>query len=111
MITVNVKMNTSRIIARAEAAARQAVQITGDYIKAESNAIAPLRNGPLIESSRVETSGLKTTISYNTAYAGVQHDHTDFNHPNGRQALYLKSVVENPATLRVMMDAFADGMR
>ena len=82
-------------IALAEAAARDAAADLGEYIKAESNAIAPLREGTMIENSRVEVNGSTAIIGYfNTIYANYQHEGVNFNHPNGRQAKYLVEPVD-----------------
>ena len=92
----------------ADRAANAAVTALGEYIKAESTAIAPLRTGALIASARVEPGGIHSTIiSYNTIYARYQHEGVHFNHPNGRQAKYLESVMKDPATVQAARDLFA----
>ena len=99
-------------IALAEAAARDAAADLGEYIKAESNAIAPLREGTMIENSRVEVNGSAATIGYfNTIYANYQHEGVNFNQPNGRQAKYLESVMENPTTANAARELLARRLR
>lgn len=108
----DVSIDATATIAIAEAAARDAVAELGDYIKAESNAIAPLREGTLIENSRVEVEGDTATIGYfNTIYANYQHEGVELNHPNGRQAKYLESVMESPATANAAREILAQKLR
>ena len=105
-----VELHTDALIEDAMRAAQAAVNDLGEYIRAESTAIAPLREGPLTESAAV-TPGSKPNsvfISYDKPYARIQHERTDFKHPNGRQALYLKSVMDNPATAQRARDLFSN---
>lgn len=107
-----VEIDTGVPVALAEAAARDAAADLGDYIKAESNAIAPLREGTMIENSRVEVNGSTAIIGYfNTIYANYQHEGVNFNHPNGRQAKYLESVMENPTTANAARELLARRLR
>ena len=108
----DVSIDAAAPVAIAEAAARDALSELGDYIKAESNAIAPLREGTLIENSRVEVEGDTATIGYfNTIYANYQHEGIELNHPNGRQAKYLESVMESPATANAAREILAQKLR
>ena len=108
----DVSIDATATVALAEAAARDAVVELGDYIKAESNAIAPMRDGTLIENSRVEVEGDTATIGYfNTIYANYQHEGVELNHPNGRQAKYLESVMESPATANAAREILAQKLR
>lgn len=107
-----VEIDAGTPIALAEAAARDAAADLGEHIKAESNAIAPLREGTMIENSRVEVNGSAATIGYfNTIYANYQHEGVNFNHPNGRQAKYLESVMENPTTANAARELLARRLR
>lgn len=106
-----VDINAGALVSRAERAAKAAVELTGNYIKQRSNAIAPLRDGTLIASSRADTSGTKVNVSYNTVYAHYQHEGVGFRHFNGRQAKYLESVMKDPQTLATMIRYFNENMR
>ena len=104
-----VNVQADALPARVEQAAKLSISRIGEHIKAESNAIAPLREGTMIESSRVEPieDGLTVRVSYNTVYSRYQHNVTTLHHPNGRQALYLQSVMDSPATAAAVADIFA----
>ena len=104
--TYRVEFDAGTVVEAARAAQQAALPKLGAYIKEESNAIAPLREGALIGSSKVEPNGDSVIISYNTIYAHYQHEGTSLNHPNGRQAKYLESVMDDPATLQAAQDIF-----
>ena len=106
-----VRFDADGIIARAEAARDQALGQVGEYIRARSAAIAPVRSGQLRASARVESGAGKVTVRYGAAHAAIQHEHTEFHHPNGGQARFLQSVMENPATVRMAERALADALR
>lgn len=95
-----VEIKSAELIAGAEAAQQETLrQLGGQYIRGESTAIAPLRDGSLIASSYVElVSNDKVEIGYRKIYANVQHEGVNFFHPNGRKAKYLQKVMEDPNT-------------
>lgn len=93
-----VEINSLALISGAEAARRETLAQLGDYIREESTAIAPLREGNLIASSYVLPSDDKVEIGYNIVYANYQHEGLTFNHPNGRQAEYLRKIMQDPNT-------------
>ena len=105
-----VRFDADGIAARAETARNQALGQVGEYIRARSAAIAPRRSGRLAASARVESSAGKVTVRYGAAYAAIQHEHTEFHHPNGGQARFLRSVVEDPATVSMAERTFADAL-
>lgn len=103
-----VNIDSAVLIAQAEAAAKAATPLVGEYIKQESNAIAPLRDGTLIGASRVESQADSAIVVYGgVIYAAYQHEGEDFHHPNGRQAKYLESIMQSPATAQAVRDIFA----
>ena len=106
-----VQFDADGIIARVEAARDQALAQIGEYIRARSVAIAPIRSGAMAASARVESAAGKVTVRYGTAYAVIQHEHTEFHHPNGGQAKFLQSVAEDPATAQMAADIFAKELR
>lgn len=107
--TVNI--DPSAIVAQAEAARAQALPVIGEYIRARSTAIAPLRDGHLTASARVEPEAEKVRVSYGEIYAAYQHEGVGFHHPNGRQAKYLESVMNDPATAQAAERIFAGMLR
>ena len=99
------------IAARVAAARDRALAQAGEYIRARSVAIAPVRSGAMVGSAGVDSAAGKVTVHYGTIYAAVQHEHTEFQHPNGGQAKYLQSVIEDPATASMAADIFAAELR
>jgi hypothetical protein len=80
---------------RAKKAAERGLRIAAEAILTESQNEVPLLIGTLERSGTVTTGteGGKPVaiISYNTVYAEVQHERTDFHHPvPGRKAKYLE---------------------
>lgn len=69
----------------------------GHFILDESNTIAPLEDGTLINSGQVavDEEKLTVTISYDTPYALRQHEDLELHHENGRRAKFLTSAVDD----------------
>ena len=106
-----VEFDAEGIAVRAEAARDRALAQAGEMIRARSVAIAPLRSGAMVASARVESAAGKVTVRYGTIYAPIQHEHTEFHHPNGGQAKFLQSIAEDPATAKMAADIFAKELR
>ena len=104
------RFDADGIAASVGAARDHALRKVGEYIRARSVAIAPKRSGQLAASARVESGAGKVTVRYGAAYAAIQHEHTEFHHPNGGQARFLRSVVEDPATINMVERTFADAL-
>lgn len=108
----NMVFDVDALDGRAQRAAEQSAYECGEYIRAESTAIAPYREGALIASSRVTTHGSASAlIEYGIVYARYQHENTRLRHPNGRKAKYLQTVMESPATLQAMQSIFAKNLK
>ena len=106
-----VRLDAGEIGVRAEAARDRALAQVGEYIRARSAAIAPLRSGAMVGSAQVGSAAGKVTVRYGTVYAAVQHEHADFNHPNGGQAGFLQSVIEDSATADMAERIFGAELR
>lgn len=91
---------TERGVRQAEAGLELALQ----HLLTEARKIVPLEEGPLDRSGRVDRDGLEGAVSFNTAYAVVQHERLDFRHAPGRSAKYLEIpfVNERDVMLRLM---------
>ena len=108
----SVSIDSTALASQAEAAAQRALPEIGEYIKQQSNAIAPLRDGTLIAGSRVEPHADSVVIAYGgVIYAAYQHEGVSFHHPNGRQAKYLESIMQSPATAQAVRDIFASHLQ
>lgn len=98
----------SEIKANTQAAAVRALTRGAEHILTESNDRIPLEYGDLMRSGDVDVdeSELVASISYDTAYAVVQHEDVDLVHPNGREAKFLERTLndEGPAVRDYMAD-------
>lgn len=74
------------------AAAAAALRDAAEFLKDESNKIAPVDEGTLINSSfvAVDDRNLVAVVAYDTPYAIIQHERLYYRHRNGRQAKYLE---------------------
>ena len=81
------------LIGQLPAALKQAGQEVGDDLLSDSRDEVPYDQGDLSRSGKVtvEVTGdsLEVAVSYDTPYARIQHEATDFAHQDGRKAGYL----------------------
>ena len=104
---VRLKLDKQLIKSVTKQGSRKATWMALDYLASVSKAQVPLDQGPLMNSCYVDVNddGSEGTISYDTPYAVVQHENTQFHHQRGRKAKYLedpvfdKSVQKNMASL------------
>ena len=72
---------------------RQAAQEVGDDLLSDSRDEVPYDQGDLSRSGKVTVeatgTGATVAVSYDTPYAAIQHEATDFAHQDGRKAHYL----------------------
>ncbi len=108
-----VNLDVQALASQARAARDSAVLLLGENIRQRSTAIAPLREGTLTAGAEVRPKGDgKAEIGYyGVIYANYQHEGVDFNHPNGRQAKYLESVVNDAETQQAAETIFANELR
>lgn len=108
-----VDLNVEALSSQVVAARDSAIKLVGENIRQRSTAIAPLREGTLIAGAEVRPKGDgKIEIGYyGVIYANYQHEGVDFHHPNGRQAKYLESVVNDDDTQQAAKDIFAAELR
>ena len=105
-----VNLDGAALTARAEGAARNALQLAGEDIRQRANAIAPKRSGAMVGSSRVSVEGNRTRVSYGVAYARIQHDARGFHHPRGGQARFLAEAAQDGRSAEVLREAFINGL-
>jgi hypothetical protein len=99
----------------------RAMMTQAQIILNASKAIVPYRDGPLrdsgmVEGPKVDGSGVEVEISYGgaaQAYAAVQHWDESLNHPNGKQALYLKKPIDaqRETFVRSVMERYASYLK
>ena len=99
----------------------RAMLAQGSLILNASKAIVPydtgnLRDSAAVEGPKVDSDGVEIELSYGgaaTAYAAVQHWDESLNHPNGKQALYLKKPIDaqKETFFRLVMGRYANYMK
>lgn len=83
--------NADKSAKQIDTAARDALRDGGEVILDESNQIAPIDEGALINSGKVAVSDDSVVVSYDTPYAVRQHEDVTMQHTNGRQAKFLET--------------------
>ena len=86
---------------------RQALEV----LLERSRRLVPRDTGKLADSGRVEMEGDQGRVLYETDYAVIQHERTDFAHPGGGQAKYLEDPANDPAVQREMLEALGEQLR
>ena len=76
-----------------------------------SKKLVPRDTGRLAASGRVEMSGSEGRVLYDTEYAVIQHERTDFAHPGGGQAKYLEDPAHDPGVQREMLEVLGSQIR
>jgi hypothetical protein len=91
----SLKWDGALVTAREKAGAERGLYLAAEELLKDAVDIVPLREGTLERSGVASAAGLKAAVSFGSgaaeAYAVVQHEHMEFNHPNGRQAKYLET--------------------
>lgn len=96
------RLNVAKALLAFEHGAANGLRLAGEHVLQVSNGRVPLLEGTLERSGRVsdpEVDGESVVgaVSYDTPYAVRQHEETDYHHPDGRQAKYLESAVNDTA--------------
>lgn len=93
---------------RARAGGARALRMGAEHMLTEANDRVPHEYGDLMRSGDVDVDeqDLIASISYDTAYAVMQHENTDLIHANGREAKWLERTMgdEHDAVQRYMTD-------
>lgn len=89
---------------RGREAAAEGLGLALQHLLGSAQRIVPLDKGPLERSGKASQDGLNGAVSFDTAYAVVQHERLDFRHAPGRQAKYLETPMntERDVMLRLM---------
>lgn len=92
-------------------AAVKALHEGGELILDDSNQIAPIDEGTLINSGKVsvDESNLTVVVSYDTPYAVKQHYDLELQHTNGRQPLFLQTSLDK--NRQRVIDHIADAIK
>lgn len=84
-----------------------------DHLAAVSKEQVPLDQGPLKNSCYVDVAddGSSGTVSYDTPYAVVQHENTQYQHQRGRKAKYLEDPANDAQVQNEMRELIARAYR
>ena len=84
-----------------------------DHLAAVSKEQVPLDQGPLKNSCYVDVAddGSSGTVSYDTPYAIVQHENTQYQHQRGRKAKYLEDPANDAQVQNEMRELIARAYR
>ena len=105
-VTVKVDPRALRVL---EGVVMNALVDLAEHGLEEANRIAPIEEGTLVRSGQVsrDDRGGRVAVSYDTAYAVVQHEDTQLRHDDGRQAKFLEDAMLTkvaPAAERFLAD-------
>jgi hypothetical protein len=98
-MTFSSQWHRGRVTAQVNSAKATATKKGLDHLLAASNRLVPVEHGDLKDSGQVVMEGDgQGSVQYGTtpeteAYAVVQHERMDFNHPRGGQAKYLETAM------------------
>lgn len=87
-----------KMTAAVKSGGRAGVRKGGEFLKSKAVPLAPLDWGPLRESATVKLINAEPVayVVFDTEYAKIQHERTDFNHTEG-QSHYLSQPLEENA--------------
>ena len=79
---------------RVDEAGHAGAQIAGQRVLSAANQLVPLLSGTLRDTGTVDVEGSEATVSYNTKYAAILHEHPEWNFRNGRDGHWLQDAAE-----------------
>lgn len=103
---VDVRLDKAMIKSVTKQCTKKGVWSALDHLAAVSKEQVPLDQGPLKNSCFVDVAedGSSGTVSYDTPYAVVQHEHTEFQHQRGRKAKYLEDPANDGSVQQEMLE-------
>lgn len=85
----------SRMSPDTNKAAERALLIVVTDLRGKAADLAPVDTGDLRGSAFAEVNGLQGVTGFQEVYALKQHEHVEYRHPKGGQALYLEEPYQN----------------
>ena len=92
-----------------EAARDAALDDAAEYILETANRTIPIEETTLQRSGDTDVADGQAAVSYETVYAVIQHEATDFQHDPGRRAKWLEMTVKEEAA--AVREILADSIR
>lgn len=104
--SVRVSLDRAKIKNTVSQCTRKGTWSALDHLAAVSKQQVPLDQGPLKNSCYVDVAGdgSSGTVSYDTPYAVVQHENTQYQHQRGRKAKYLEDPANDASVQREMRE-------
>ena len=87
-------MNVKPILTDMEKDAQQAARDVGKKQLARARELSPTKSGDSDKSGFVAVDDRTTQVGFRSVISRIQHERTDFNHPNGGQAKFLETAVD-----------------
>lgn len=110
-----IQWNGDEILGQSDDDAVRGLLMAAEYLLGESVEVAPLDEGPLIQSANasVDRATLTSAASYDTPYAEKQHENLHYRHAPGRQAKYLEEPWTRNADImgRIIATQIRKGLR
>ena len=105
--------NSAKVRSAIEKAKKQALSDAAEKLLGASNRTVPIDETDLQSSGGTTVRGDEAAVHYDTEYAVIQHERTDYEHAAGRRAKYLESAAkeESRAIGEVMAKAFRSALR
>ena len=112
-LRVRAQIDTAKFREAIRNGSRRGMYAAMDHLGTVSKEQVPLRDGPLRDSGNpsVSADGKTGCYSFDTPYAVVQHEHTEFQHQHGRKAKYLEDPVNDKAVQEEMLELLRDELR
>jgi len=82
------------ILSMVEKAAQDAMTKAAKKLLKRSNELAPKDDGDLRRSGRVVVDDLSVTVKYTAPHAVFQHEHLDWEHPDGGSSKFLETAAD-----------------
>ncbi len=104
-LKVTVRLDKVKINSVVKKGGKKATWSALDHLATVSKEQVPLDQGPLKNSCYVDVAedGSSGTVSYDTPYAIIQHEKTQFQHQRGRKAKYLEDPANDSAVQHEML--------
>ena len=98
-----VKMHDAKLTEIQAAAQAALVEVATEVLK-RAQTLAPVLDGKLKGSGRVEVDDLEVRVVFRAPHAWIQHERLDYQHPHGGQAKYLETAASDQGVAGKLVD-------
>ena len=109
-VKTNMKIDEALVKAAIKKGSARGLFAAMDELGRVSKRQVPLDEGTLRASGTASVSddGKTGCYSYDTKYAVVQHEHTEYQHQRGRKAKYLEDPINDPKVQHDMLTILSE---